>query len=140
VRRHRLGVTAGLVHDKDAGVGAVLDVDGVEAGAVGGDDQQVGHAREQLAPGMEARRKFVARRADLVGVCGRDDRLRDLVGGLVLELVDPDLGPLCDDIEVAGMGDVAHVENALHVVFHSSRSSMLSPHAEERRVAARLEA
>ena len=49
VRRHRLGVAAGLVDDEDAGLGAVLDVDGVEAGAVGGDDEQVGHAREQVA-------------------------------------------------------------------------------------------
>jgi hypothetical protein len=105
--------------------GAVLDVDSVEASTVGGDDQQVWHAREQLTPGMEARRKLVARRPDLVGVCGRHDRLRDLDGGVVLELVEPDLGPLCDDVEIAGMRDVAHVKHALDVVFHSSGSSML---------------
>jgi hypothetical protein len=119
VRCHRLGVAAGLVDDKHAGFGAVLDVDGVEAGAVGGDDQQVGHAHEQLTPGVEARRKLVARRPDLVGVRGRHDRLRNLVGGLVLELVDPDLRPLRDDVEVAGMRDVAHIEHTFDVVFHS---------------------
>src|SRR6516165_74317 len=111
-------VAAGLVDDEHAGVGAVLDADGVEAGAVGGNDEQVRHAREQIALGMEARIELVARRSDLVGVRGRHDRPGNLVGGFVLELVEPDLRPLRDDVEVAGVRDVAHVEHALHVVLH----------------------
>src|SRR5262249_22753933 len=118
VRRHRLGIAAGLVDDEHAGVGAVLDVDGIEAGAVGGDDEQVRHAVEQLALDMEARLELVARRSDLVGVRGRHDRSGDLLGSLVLELVEPDLRPLRDDVEIAGVRDVAQVEHALHVVLH----------------------
>jgi hypothetical protein len=34
-------------------------------------------------------------------VRGRDDRLRDVVGAVVLELVEPDLRPLRDDVEIA---------------------------------------
>src|SRR5439155_1366724 len=39
---------------------ARVDVDGIEAGAVGGDDQQIRHARQQLAPQVEARVELVA--------------------------------------------------------------------------------
>ena len=42
-------------------------------------------------------------------------------GAVVLEPVEPDLGPLRDDVEIAGMRDVAHVEHALDVVFHRSK-------------------
>src|SRR5262249_16405390 len=112
VRCHRLGVPAGLVDDEHAGVGAVLDVDGIEAGAVGGDDEQVRHACEQLALNVETRPELVACRSDLVGVRGRHDRSGLLVGGLVLELVESYLRPLRDDVEIAGVCDVAHVEHA----------------------------
>ena len=60
VCRHRLGVAAGLVDDEHARLGAILDIDGVETGAVGGDDKQVGHARQQFASGIEARIELVA--------------------------------------------------------------------------------
>src|SRR6516225_4110741 len=52
------------------------------------------------------------------GMRGRHDRPGTLVGGFVLELVEPDLRPLRDDVEIAGVRDVAHVEHALHVVLH----------------------
>ena len=61
-----------------------------------------------------------ARRSDLVGMRSRQDWLGDVVRCFVLELVDADLRPLRDDVEVAGMGDLAHVEHALDVVFHFS--------------------
>jgi len=48
---------------------------------------------------VEARSELVACGTDLVGVRGGDDRLRDVVRAVVLELVEPDLGPLRDDIE-----------------------------------------
>ena len=59
--RHRLGVAAELVDDKHAILGCRAHVDGVEAGAVGGGDQEARHARDEIAPEMEARRKLVAR-------------------------------------------------------------------------------
>jgi hypothetical protein len=49
---------------------------------------------------------------------GGDDRLGGLVGRLVLELVDPDFRPVRDDVEKTGVGDLAHVEHALHVFLH----------------------
>src|SRR5262249_57670165 len=57
-------------------------------------------------------------RADLIGMRRGHDRLRDRLGHLVLELVDADLRALRDDVEIAGMGDLTHVEHALDVVFH----------------------
>ena len=120
MRRHRLGVAARLVDDEHTSVGAILDSDGVEAGAVGGDDEQVGHARDGLALDVETRVELVACGADLVGVRGRGDRRRDLVRGVILELVEPDLGSLRDDVEIAGMREVAHIEHALDVVLHCS--------------------
>ena len=116
--RHRLGVAAGLVDDEHARLGAVLDVDGVEACAVGRDDQQVRHAGEEVALGVEAWLELVARRADLVGVRSLDDRFGHGVGRLVLELVEPDLRARRDDVQIAGVCEVAHVEHALDVVFH----------------------
>ena len=49
----RVGVAAGLVDDQHAGVGAVLDVDGVVAGAAGRHDQEVRRARQQILVGVE---------------------------------------------------------------------------------------
>src|SRR5262249_43605064 len=66
----------------------------------------------------KAQIELVARRPDLVGVRRRNDRLGRRVGRVVLELVEPDLRALRDDLEIAGMGDLAHVEHALDVVFH----------------------
>ena len=80
MRGDRVGIAAGLVDDQHAGVGAVLDVDGVVAGAAGRDDQQVRCARDQIFVDVIFRRQFVARRADLVGVGGGDDRAGGRIG------------------------------------------------------------
>ena len=63
VRGDRIGVAAALVDHQHAGVGAVLDVDGVVAGAAGRDDQQVRRARQQILVDVVFRRQLVARRA-----------------------------------------------------------------------------
>ena len=118
MRRHRLGVAAGLIDHEHAGLGAVLDVDGVVAGAAGGHHEQVRHARQQVALGVKARTQLVAGRPDLIGMRGGDDRLDGFVGCLVLELVDPDFRPLRHEVEITGMRHLAHVEYALHVFLH----------------------
>ena len=70
----RMGVAAGLVDDHHAGRGAGVDVDGIVAGAVGGDDQQVRRPAQQIRIDMKMLRQLVARRADLVGMRGGEDR------------------------------------------------------------------
>ena len=88
-----MGVAAGLVDDQHARCRAGLDIDGIEARAVAGDDQQVRRAFQQIGMGMEMRRKLVARRADLVGVRFGQDRRGHGFGALVLDPVEPHIGP-----------------------------------------------
>ena len=87
----RLLVAAGLVEHQHARVGAGLQVHGVVAGAVGGDDQQALRAAQQIAVGVIFFRQLVARRADLECVRAREHRRRDIVGAVVLQLVEPDV-------------------------------------------------
>ena len=50
---HRMRVAAGLVDDQHARFGAGLDIDGVEARAVAGDDQQMRRAPQQVGVHMK---------------------------------------------------------------------------------------
>ena len=75
----RIGVAAGLIDDQHARRGAGVDVDGIEARAVAGDDQQVRRPLQQILVDMEMRCQFVARRADLIGMRRRQDRRGDLI-------------------------------------------------------------
>ena len=120
MRRHGFRIAAGLIDHEHAGARAVLQVDGVVARAVGRNDEEVRHARERFAPRLEARRQLVPGRADLIGVRRRHDRRRGLLGRVVLQPVEADLRALRDQIEVAGMREVADVEDALDVLPHRS--------------------
>ena len=88
----RIGVAAGLIDDQHARRRAGIDIDGVEARAVAGDDQQVRRPLQQILIDMEMLRQFVARRADLVGMRRRQDRRRDGIGAFVLQPVEPHVG------------------------------------------------
>ena len=70
------GVAAGLIDDQHARRGAGIDIDGIEARAVAGDDQEVRRAPQQVLIDMEMLCEFIARRADLIGVRRRQDRRR----------------------------------------------------------------
>src|SRR5438046_8101382 len=72
---------------------------------------------------MKARRKFIARRSDLIGMRGRHDRSGNGIGSLMLDLVEPDLRPLCDNLQIAGMREIAHIEHARDVLSHPSAAS-----------------
>ena len=74
------GVAAGLVDDQHAGCGAGLDIDGIEARAVAGDDQEVRRAPQQVGMDMEVRRQLVARRPDLVDMRRRENGARSRPG------------------------------------------------------------
>ena len=76
-----IGVAAGLVDHQHAGRGAGVDIDGIEARAVAGDDQQIRRPLQKIGMGMEMRRQFVARRTDLIGVRRGQDR-REQISGL----------------------------------------------------------
>ena len=71
-----------------------------EAGAVGGDDEQVGHARDDLALRVETRLKLVACGADLVGVRRLKNRGCDFIGAVILEPVEPHIGPRLEDVGI----------------------------------------
>ena len=117
VGRHRVGVAAGLVDDEDAGIGAVLDVHGVVAGAAGRDDQEVRRPRDQALVDVVLRRQLIARRADLVGMGRRHDRVGDRIGRIVLQLVEPDFRTGGDQVEIDRMVEEAYVEHPLYVLF-----------------------
>ena len=89
----RIGVAAGLIDHQHARRGAGVDIDGVEARAVAGDDQQVRRAPQQVLMDMEVLRQFVARGADLVGMRRGQDRRGDVIGAFVLQPVEPHVGP-----------------------------------------------
>ena len=114
----RMGIAAGLVDHQHARRRAGIDIDGIKARAVAGDDQQVRRAAQQIRIDMEMRRQFVARRADLVGMRRGQDRRRDLVGAFVLEPVEPHIGPRLEDVGIDRMGEIFDVEHALVVDGH----------------------
>jgi hypothetical protein len=101
--------------------------------AVRGHDEQVGHAVEQVSAHVKPRVELIASGADLIGMRSGDNRLRDRIGRIVCQSVEPDLRPLRDDIEEACMRHVMHVECALHIIFHvPDRAGSQTVHAREK--------
>ena len=119
---HRIGVAAGLIDDDHAGRRAGIDIDGIKAGAVAGDQQQVRRAAQQVGVGMEMGREFIPRGADLVDMRRGQDRCRDLIRTLVLEPVEPHIGARLQDVGIDLMGEIFDVEDALVVDGHRSRN------------------
>jgi hypothetical protein len=115
----RIGVAARLVDDQHARVGTGSDVDGIETGAVGGDDQQVRRPLQEILVDMKMPRQLVARSTDLVGVRRRKDRGEDLSRALVLEPVEAHVGPALQDFGIDVVGEIFDVEDALVVDRHS---------------------
>ena len=114
----RVGVAAGLIDDEHAGRGAGVDVDGVEARAVGGDDQQVRRAPQQVLMDMEVLCQLITRRADLVGMRGGQDRRGDVIGAFVFQPVEPHVGTSAENVCVDLVGEIFDVEHALAVDGH----------------------
>ena len=90
----RLGIATGLIDDKDAALGTGLDVDGVVAGAVGRNDQQVRRFVQEFGAGVVVPRQFVPGRARLVGVRGGEDGSAPLRRALLLQHVEPHIAAL----------------------------------------------
>ena len=130
---HRMRIAAGLVHDQHARIRAGLDVDGIEACAVAGDQQQVRRALQEGSIDMEMRRQLVAGSADLVDMGRTQDRGVKVLGALVLDAVEPDVGPRLQDVDVDRVGQVFDVEDALAVDRHQDPSGSLM---ETRKVSA----
>ncbi len=115
---HRIGVSAGLVDDKHTRLGTGVDIDRIEARAVGRYDQQVRRPLQQILVGMEMPRQLIACRADLVGVGVGQNGRKDLGRALVLEPVEPHVGPILEDFNVDIVGEIFDVEDALVVNRH----------------------
>ena len=114
----RIGVAAGLIDDEHARRRAGIDIDGIEARAVRGHDQQVRRPLQQILIDMEMSCDFVARRADLIGMRRRQDRRCDRIGTVVLQPVEPHVGAGFEDIGIDLMGEIFDVEHALVVDGH----------------------
>jgi hypothetical protein len=119
----RLLVAAGLVEAEHAGLGAGLQVHGVVTRAVGRDDQQALRAAQQVGTRVILLRQFVARRAGLVGMRGGKDRRRDIVGAVIPELVETDVGALLDDLGEYRVGRTVDKKHALAAVGHEPNPS-----------------
>ena len=111
-------VAAGLVHRRDAGAGAVLQVDRVVAGTGGGQHHDVRHALQQRRGAVELARQFLPRRADLIGMRARQHRFDLVLRAVVHQLVHLDVRPLAEDLQEDRRGDVVDVEHALDVGGH----------------------
>ena len=120
-----MGIAAGLVDDQHARIGARLDVDGVEARAIAGDEQQVRRALQEGGIDVEMRGEFVAGGADLVDMGGAEDRRVKVFGGLVLDAIEPDVGPRLQDVDIDRIGQIFDVEDALAVDGHQDPSGSL---------------
>ena len=77
-----------------------------------------GVALQQIRVGMKMPRQFVARRADLVGMRRRQDRREDIRRALVLEPVEPHVGPRLQDLGIDVVGEIFDVKDALVVDGH----------------------
>ena len=114
----RIGVAAGLIDDEHARRRAGIDIDGIEARAVRGHDQEVRRPLQQILIDMEMFCDFVARRADLIGMRRRQNWRCDRIGTVVLQPVEPHVGAAFEDIDVDLVGEVFDVEHALVVDGH----------------------
>ena len=115
---HGVGVAAGLVDHQHTGFAAGLDVDGIVAGAIAGDDQEVRRAPQQVSIDVEMSCQFIARRADLIGMRRGQDRRGNLLGTFVLEPVEPHIGPRPQDVGIDLMRQIFDVKHALVVDGH----------------------
>src|SRR6266576_4170288 len=62
--------------------------------------------------------QFVARRADLIGMRARKNWRRIIVGTVVLELVEPDVGALLQDLGENAVGGTIDKEHTLGAIGH----------------------
>ena len=120
-----MGVAAGLVDDQHAGIGAGLDVDRIESRAVAGDEQQVRRALQEGSIDMEMRGQFVTGGADLVDMSRFDDRREIFLRALVLDAIEPDIGPRLQNVDIDRVGQIFDVEDALAVDGHQDPSGFL---------------
>ena len=88
----RMRIAAGLIDHDHAGCRASIDIDGIVARAVAGDDQQVRRPAQQIGIDVEVPCQFVARGADLIGMRSGKNRRRDVFRTFILEPVEPDVG------------------------------------------------
>ena len=116
----RIGVAARLIDDEHSRRRAGVDVDGIEARAVRGHDQEVRRPPQQVMVDMEMRGDLVARRADLVGMRRRQDGRCDRIGTVVLQPVEPHVGTRFQDFDIDLIGEVIPREHALVVDGHFS--------------------
>ena len=114
----RIGVAAGLIDDEHARRRAGIDVDGIEARAVRGHDQEVRRPLQQILIDMEMLCDLVARRADLIGMRRRQDRRCDRIRTVVLQPVEPHVGTRFEDIDIDLIGEIFDIEDALVVDGH----------------------
>ncbi len=68
---------------------------------------------------VKMRSKFVARGADLIGMGRGQNRREDVVRALVLEPVEPHIGPCAKDVGVDRVREIFDVEYALVVDGHA---------------------
>ncbi len=111
-------IAAGLVHHQDAGIRAGLDVDRVVTGAIRGDEQHIGHARDQRGIDVKLAREFMLGRPRLVDVGSGKDRRRGRVIARILKVVEADVGSLSENVDENRMGEGPHVEHALGINGH----------------------
>jgi hypothetical protein len=67
---------------------------------------------------VKVARQFVARRANLIGMGGGKDRRENVFGGLVLQPVEPHVGPRRQHFGIDRMRQVFDVEYALVIHGH----------------------
>ena len=74
---------------------------------------------------MEMRSKLVAGGADLVNMRRVQDRGVEIFGALVLDAIEPDVGPRLQDVDIDRIGQVFDVEDALAIDGHQDPSGSL---------------
>jgi len=141
----RVGVAAGLIDDQHACRRAGIDIDGIEARAIAGDDQEVRRPPQQVRIDVKVPRQFVARRADLIGMRGGEDGRRSIRRVVVLHFVEPHVIALAEYLDKTDRLVRRDPKHALAVddIVHrfpfpllswpgSSRPSRLDSHCAER--------
>src|SRR5262249_15606208 len=117
-----------------------VDIDGVEARAIAGDEEKVRCPPQQIVVDMEMRREFVACGTDLIDVCSRKDRRESVLRAFILQSIEPHVGTRFEDVGVDRVGEILDVENAFGVDGHRATFTEIrrlcgaSPRAEADRV------
>lgn len=109
---HRLPVPADLVHHQDAGSGAGVDIDRVEACTVGRHDQQFRRPPQQVRTGEISRCDVIAGGDDLIGMRLRQDRPGERFISVGIEPVEAKIGPLGEHLRIARMSQIANIDHA----------------------------